>query len=374
MKIWVVGRSYPQKSNNMQGSFELDQAKMLARHGHEVTYIACIFHPFKKINNWGFSDFIEDNVNIITYSQFYTIERMKLHFEPFKKRVWNKLLSYVEDRKNVPDIIHVHYPSNITVANSIIFYKKYGTKIICTEHWSQVLNNEIDNYERNQLKEYVYNSDVFFTVSYSLKEAVVHITNANNIEVLPNIVNRNFDVSDKKSNAFCFVALGALIKNKQFDKIIEAFDMAFTDQDNITLKIIGAGKEYKNLKNIVKEKNIQDKVSFEGLLSREETARKLSESDCLVSFSKYETFCVPIIEAWASGIPVIASDSISVNDKWDEKLGVKITDKTIKNLSNKMRYVFENYDIYDQKFIREYALFNYSEDSIYKKLINYYSR
>src|SRR5699024_2169601 len=123
-------------------------------------------------------------------------------------------------------------------------------------------------------------------------------------------------------------------------------DLEFSDHDNITLKIIGAGKEYKNLKNIVIEKKLKDKVSFEGLLSREETARILSESDCLVSFSKYETFCVPIIEAWASGIPVIASDSISVNDEWDEKLGVMITDKTVKNLSAKMRHVFENYDKY----------------------------
>ena len=35
MKIWVIGRSYPEPSNNMMGSFEYEQAKMLQKNGEE---------------------------------------------------------------------------------------------------------------------------------------------------------------------------------------------------------------------------------------------------------------------------------------------------------------------------------------------------
>lgn len=374
MKIWVIGRSYPQDSNNMQGSFELEQAKMLANHGHSVTYISCIFHPFKKVKNWGFSNFTEDNVNIITYSQIYTIERMKVHFEFFKNRIWKKLLKFVEGKKGIPDIIHVHYPSNITVADTILSYKQYGVKIICTEHWSQVLNKKIDKYELNQLKKYVKYSDTFLSVSKSLKDSITQLTGSNNIEILPNMVNENFEISKKRSDKFIFVAVGALTKNKQFDKVIEAFNQEFSNTEECKLRIIGHGKELKNLKNLVKKNKLQDKVIFEGLLSRVETSKKVSESDVLVSFSKSETFCVPIIEAWACGIPVITSDTISVNELWDDRLGFKIVDSTVMTLSKNMRYVFENYEIFDKNYIRNYALANYSEESIYKKLMYYYSR
>lgn len=374
MKIWVIGRSYPQDSNNMQGSFELEQAKMLAKHGHDVTYISCIFHPFKKVKNWGFANFTDDNVNIITYSQIYTIERMKFHFEPFKRMIWKKLLKYVEEKNGIPDIIHVHYPSNITVADTILSYKEYGVKIICTEHWSQVLNNKIDKYELNQLKKYVKYSDTFFSVSKSLKDSIIKLTKSDNIEILPNMVNKNFQISKEVSDKFIFVAVGALTKNKQFDKIIEAFNKQFSNEKNCKLRIIGDGKELKNLKNLVKKNKIQDKVIFEGRLNREETAKKVSESDVLVSFSKSETFCVPIIEAWACGIPVITSDSISVNDIWDNRLGFKIIGSTVMELSNYMSHIFENYEIFDKKYIRNYAISNYSEDAIYNKLIYYYSR
>lgn len=374
MKIWVIGRSYPQDSNNMQGSFELEQAKMLAKHGHDVTYISCIFHPFKKVKNWGFANFTDYNVNIITYSQIYTIERMKFHFEPFKRMIWKKLLKYVEEKNGIPDIIHVHYPSNITVADTILSYKEYGVKIICTEHWSQVLNNKIDKYELNQLKKYVKYSDTFFSVSKSLKDSIIKLTKSDNIEILPNMVNKNFQISKEVSDKFIFVAVGALTKNKQFDKIIEAFNKQFSNEKNCKLRIIGDGKELKNLKNLVKKNKIQDKVIFEGRLNRKETAKKVSESNVLVSFSKSETFCVPIIEAWACGIPVITSDSISVNDIWDNRLGFKIIGSTVMELSNYMSHIFENYEIFDKKYIRNYAISNYSEDAIYNKLIYYYSR
>lgn len=167
--------------------------------------------------------------------------------------------------------------------------------------------------------------------------------------------------------------MGALTKNKQFDKIIKAFIQQFSDIENCELRIIGDGKELKNLKNLVKKNEIQDKVIFYGRLSRVETSSKVSESDALVSFSKSETFCVPIIEAWACGIPVITSDTVSVNEVWDDRLGFKIIDSTVTGLSNYMKYVFENYEIFDKEYIRHYALSNYSEESIYKKLIYFYS-
>lgn len=48
MVIWVIGRNYPLSDNDMQGSFELEQAKMLAWYGNEVHYLACSLHPLKR--------------------------------------------------------------------------------------------------------------------------------------------------------------------------------------------------------------------------------------------------------------------------------------------------------------------------------------
>ena len=68
MNIWVIGRGFPLPSNRMQGSFELEQAKMLARYGMNVNYLCCSFHPTRVIRKWGVQVWKEDNIEVDTYS------------------------------------------------------------------------------------------------------------------------------------------------------------------------------------------------------------------------------------------------------------------------------------------------------------------
>ena len=374
MNIWVIGRSYPQKINNMQGSFELEQAKMLAKYGHKVTYISCVFHPFKKVKKWGLCHWNEDLLDIYTYSQIYTIERMKLHFEPFKSRVWNKLLSQVEKHTGVPDVIHVHYPSNITVASDILAYQSKGTRVICTEHWTQVLKKVIDRYERKQLTMYANNADAFLCVGPPLRDAVYDLTlTEKQLYVVPNIVNDLFKPIDKRNDKFTFIAVGVLFPHKQFDKIIEAFSKVYKGE-SVRLVIVGGGPEYDNLIKLSQHCGVKDQVIFTGKLTREETAEKVGNADALICYSNYETFGVPIIEAWACGLPVIATTSAAVRDGWDDRLGQTVSPDNLDELQESMLYVRDNISRYNKEFIVNYANKHYSEASIYNVLMEYYGK
>lgn len=374
MNIWVIGRSYPQKINNMQGSFELEQAKMLAKHGNKVTYIACVFHPFKKVKKWGLCHWMEDNIDIFTYSQIYAIERMKLHLEFFQTMVWKKLLSSVEEKNGIPDVIHVHYPANITIAKHILEYQVKGTKIVCTEHWSQVLKNTIDNYERKRLTLYANNADAFLCVGQPLREAVKTITGTKNeLYVVPNIVNELFVPLENESKEFVFVAVGVLFPYKQFDKIIEAFSNTFKGNRLVRLKIIGDGPEANFLKRKCNENGISEQVHFMGKLTREDTAYEVGISNCLICYSNYETFGVPIIEGWACGLPVISTTAAAVREGWDEELGIQVSPDKQTDLEEAMRYVHDNYSTYDSRYIRDYSIKNYSEDEVYTLLLKIYN-
>lgn len=373
MNIWVIGRSYPLPINNMQGSFELEQAKMLAKHGHNVSYIACIFHPFKKVKNWGYAAWEEDNITIYTYSQIYAIERMKIHLEKFQAMIWRKQLSRVEKDSGIPDVIHVHYPANITIANEVLKYQGLGSRIICTEHWSQVLTNQIDDYERKQLTKYVQKADEFLAVGKSLAEAVTAITKHNRvINIIPNIVNSVFEPTTIKNQKFTFVAIGVLFPVKQFDKVIISFGNAFKNNDEIQLLIIGDGPEYKKLSSIINENKLENRVSLMGRLSHNEIAKLLSKANALVCFSEYETFGVPVIEAWSCGLPTIVSEKAAVSDYCDKKLGIVVEPDKNKGLVMAMRQLFENYSDYNSEYIVKFCKENFSEAIIYNKLILLY--
>ncbi|MGF3075658.1 glycosyltransferase [Facklamia sp. P12955] len=375
MKIWVIGRSYPLNKNNMQGSFELEQAKMLSRHGHKVAYLSCIFHPFKKIKRWGLLNWEEDNIKIYTNSVFYFPERVKLNFKYFKAYFWERLLSSVEEEFGVPDIIHVHYPTNITIFKTIVAYKSKGSKIVCTEHWSKVLLKDLKKYERKQLIEYVDNADTFITVSETLKSSILNIVKKNcEIKVVPNMINPVFNnKSDKMiSKKFKFIAIGNQVNIKQFDKIIEAFKKFSSKNPNSELVLVGNGPEHSNLKKLSKQLNIFNKIVFTGSLSRKETSEELMKANVLINYSLYETFGVPIIESWALGKPVISSESVGVISNWDKRLGIQVSPKNLDSLEKAMDQTFIEYSKFDKEFIKDFALKHYSEESVYKKLIDIY--
>jgi len=73
-------------------------------------------------------------------------------------------------------------------------------------------------------------------------------------------------------------------------------------------RIVGDGPERSNLEKLVKERGLEDAVSFEGWLSRGETAAAYRQAFLLVNLSHYEGMPNVVLEALASGLPVVGSN------------------------------------------------------------------
>lgn len=374
MKIWVIGRSYPEKNNRMSGSFELEQAKLLAKHGHEVIYIACVFHPFRKVKRWGFCNWIEENVHIYTCSQPYFPGRMRIYMDNFQMKVWKGLVDDVENKEGIPDIIHVHYPTLLTQPKLIMTYKTKKTRIIATEHWSAVQTGQLNKHELKQLKEYVSEADQFICVGRPLKEKIQELTQTKNqLHVIPNVVPNFFTCKQKEGGGFRFIAVGRLVPVKQFDHLIRAFHQAFSNQKDICLTIVGGGREYKRLKKIVDKLDASEQIKLLGTLPRDLTADAISESDVLVCYSRLETFGVPVIEAWYCGLPVIASDAIGFSEYFDRSLGLLVSCNDDNALKESLKKIRNEYGKYSKEHIHRFAVNNFSENAVYEKIMKVYN-
>lgn len=374
MKIWIIGRNYPNKKNKMCGSFELEQAKMFAKNGHNVSYIACVFHPLYKVKKWGFCEWNED-VHIYAYSQPYLPQRLNFYWDSFKERRWTGLLKRVEQETGVPDVIHLHYPTLLSVPGAILAYKKRGTKVVVTEHWTKVQSGNLNRHELGQLTAYVGNADHFICVGEPLKSQIITLTHSQReINVVPNIVPELFKCSTDKHEDFRFIAVGRLVPVKQFEKIIKAFSQCFRGKTDVTLTIVGGGSQFGKLKKQINALGVSKQVCLTGALSRKETAEYISNSNVLVSFSRLETFGVPIIEAWYCGIPTIATDAIGFKNYWNESLGEIVSYKDFNALCKSMIRIKDEYNKYSKEYIRNYAKEYFSETAVYNQLISLYEQ
>lgn len=78
--------------------------------------------------------------------------------------------------------------------------------------------------------------------------------------------------------------------------------------DNVRLLIVGKGPAFQEMKDLVKEEGLDNKVIFTGFVPDEELALYYSASDVVVSASRFETQGLTIAEAMACGLPAACSD------------------------------------------------------------------
>ena len=369
MNIWVIGRGYPTPANKMWGSFELEQAKMLARNGHKVSFIALTLSFFDRKDPRGLRSFEEDNVLIHTYSHFYFPGKAGIYLESFEDKCWRKLFKQAEEKSGKPDAIHVHYPSMISSINEIEGYRKQGVKLFATEHWSRVLINNLKKHEKARLGYYATHANCLASVSEALMEAVKKLVNVSvPTEIVPNIVSPLFYSAVKRvksDESFTFICVGRLVPLKQFDIIVEQFLKEFSNERNVKLKIVGSGSDGKKIKSMAKDSS---QVIFTGELSIKDVAQEVADADVLVSFSKYETFAAPVTEAWACGKPTIVSAESGVASFVNAENGIVVSRKDYNALRTALRLMYKNYASYDSANIKEYSKKHFDDGAVMDKL------
>jgi glycosyltransferase involved in cell wall biosynthesis len=114
-------------------------------------------------------------------------------------------------------------------------------------------------------------------------------------------------------------------------------------------------------------------VYFIGRVDRNEAPKLFSSSHVYVMPSCHESFGIVFAEAIASGLPVIATRCGGPEDIVNEFNGILIDVEDIEGLSKAIEYMFENYNKYDPKIIREDFEKGFSKKAVVSKLLEIYN-
>lgn len=105
-----------------------------------------------------------------------------------------------------------------------------------------------------------------------------------------------------KDDEFVITAVGRLEKNKNVDNMIKAVAKC---RNKVKLLLCGIGKEEDNLKKLVKDLNIMDRVTFLGFRKDIYEILKISHGYMLTSYR--EGLSRSLMEAMSAGLPCIVS-------------------------------------------------------------------
>ena len=153
------------------------------------------------------------------------------------------------------------------------------------------------------------------------------------------------------------------------------FYIRLQDNKNVSLTLAGNGGEYKKINCIIRQKKAEDQVHLLGMVSRNEMADLLSEANALVVYSEMETFCVPIIEAWMCGKPVIATNTTTVfEEHFDKRLGIMVNSNDTSSLKKALMDIYLKYAQYDSEWIHNYAKKHFSEEAVFSIISDIYTK
>lgn len=109
-------------------------------------------------------------------------------------------------------------------------------------------------------------------------------------------------------NGKILISAGRLVVWKGFDLLIKSVSDLKGEFPNLKLIIVGDGPWLNDLKRLVNNLGIGDRVIFTGLLSKMELVKYLIAADVFALNTAYEGFSHQIIETMILGLPVVTTD------------------------------------------------------------------
>ena len=243
-----------------------------------------------------------------------------------------------------PDIIHTHGSKTTSIVNVI---KKFlPIKHVATAHG---IKNKTSVYKK---------ATKLITVSQMVKESI----DASSV-----VINNWYPpiVQDKKSlNNDYVLAVGRLEKVKGFDLLIQSW---INIKDNLI--IIGSGKEYDSLINLISQHNLDTKIQIIDEMSQEDLADYYKNASMLVISSRSEGGPRVALEALYQEIPVISTNVGHMAEILPKELLAE--PDNLESLKDLIEAYVGN-ENYSQDSIYEYIKQEFSGISQSKKILNIY--
>lgn len=354
-KLLITASTFPRWEGDTEPRFILDYAKAMTSY-YEVTVLAPAAVGVA-------AEEVLEGVHVLRY-RYFPIKKYETLCYPgaimprIKERksrillvpflllgLWWKLVCIVRDY----DYIHAHWIIPQGILQSF-FHKPY----LVTGHGTDVgsMNKGVMRYFKQRC---LSKASAVTVVSQALARSVEDRYRVGGVQVISmgcdlaqfSPGNRQLGLfSTDKKKVVLFV--GRLAEIKGVTYLIEAMRSV----DNAVLYIVGKGPLEQELKQ--QASDMADKVFFMGPKTHRELPEIYASADIFAAPSvtahdgNMEGFGLVIIEAMASGLPVVASNSGGIVDiVRDGKNGLLVEEKNIGQLSDKLNWILTHPDVYE---------------------------
>lgn len=354
MRVAITSDLYYPMSNGV-AVFAHNLAKGLAKQGHEVMVICPSFtgkpHRTKRdgvttvyLRSIRFP-FYPDQINAVPEGK--KILKMKMPRLAYRHGLWITVDPYPELKKALkkfqPDVIHNQTAEMIAIA-ARRYAKKYDVPMVSTGHaypdnlTSQVkllkpIKKPLDAILRTYMASFLKHSEyATMPTEMAIDDLVPKNRRRFNVTVEP--LSNGVDLSQftpgkaaakvlrkfkLESDRLRVLYVGRVDPEKSIGNVVTAFAGVAEEVPEAELVIVGDGTDRRHLIDLARALGIEEKVKFPGRIMPPDVVEIYHSATVFATASETETQGIVLIEAAATGLPLVAVDAGAVRELCQNK-------------------------------------------------------
>ncbi|MEE1393888.1 MAG: glycosyltransferase [Negativibacillus sp.] len=384
MLTFILSRGIPTEQYPTNGVFEFDQACALQEAGCQVVFLALDLRSARRVRRWGFQSFTRNGVAVRVLSVPLGNLPKKI-FYPIGSWALQKLYARAVKEFGKPDVLHAHFTDYGYLAAKL--KETEQVPLVLTEHSSLVNQDKLPSDIEQAAKLAFARADKLIAVSPALAEKMREHSHRSVLWIPDMVDTELFSYTDEheqmrslweetelEGGEFSFLSCGNLRKVKRMDVLIQAFARAFRDCPKVHLTICGQGEEEGNLRKLIYDLKMENRIELAGIRPREEIAQRLQQADCFVLASVSETFGVSYLEALSCGVPVIATRCGGPECFVNDHNGLMVEPDDVEGLASAMLTMYCNGGSYNRAAIAQEVRNHYSSQAVAARLMEQYEQ
>jgi glycosyltransferase involved in cell wall biosynthesis len=369
--VLFITHWYPDENNPVSGVFIREHARAVALF-HRVSIIHIIgvskAHP-------GIEIFVDENLTVyrLGYPKPFLPKTGWLYRFLGTRRIFRELVY----AKNQPDIIHAHVYSSSDMA--YLLSRIYHRPAVLSEHASVYPRHLLSRSQLSYYRFFMNRLRLILPVSSDLQGHMQRAGFRGPFMVIPNTVDTMLfhpasSQQRNPQNPLTILSVAMLQPVKGVAYLLEAFAALRKMHVNCRLWIVGDGPERQRLQERSEELQITEHISFLGIRTKREVATLMREADLFCLTSLWETQSVSLIEALASGLPVVAPAIGGIPEIIKPEVGVLFEPGNVVDLVEKLADMIDHLNNFSVNASAEYASETFGLTAVGQKFAGVYEQ
>jgi len=273
-----------------------------------------------------------------------------------------------------PDLLHANFASPDGIAAARLS-KELKIPLVITEHQAALESFlKIGYLNLQMLTAYHRAKKVICVSEHTLKIIKKADPGLKNLVMIPNGVDfSRFMLREPSKQLKKLIYIGYLIPHKGVQVLIKALAQLKIEGIVPSLTIVGDGYYKSELQRLCASLNLNEQVTFTGEKNATQVAELLGKHDAMVHPSFMESFGIVMVEALASGLPVLSTFNGGAEGILSPETGILVKPNDSVAIAEGIKELIKRWDSYDPEILRNYALQRFSLSTVAKQTVAVYN-